>query len=460
MRKIFGIIILGIVLLSSCTEEFLDRQPEQSVATENAIIDVNSAQVALNGVYDELQHESTYARDYVIIGDLAADNTRMRPENSGRFLNIYDWNLTNQSGYITGPWNQFYDVINRANNVIMKTPEIETGDSLRKEQIVGEALMVRALAHFNLVTFFGQPYQHTEDASHLGIPILTEPADVDYSPTRNTVAEVYEQVITDLNDAMSKMNGQTTTPFYASKMGAAALLSRVHLYKHDYEMAKRYADTVINSGQYSLVSQENYIEGWSEESTSESIFSIKFTSVDNISVDMLGYMYLYSGYGDIIPTQDLMDLYDDKDIRNEWFYLADDEYIHTQKYPDGQTDNTPILRLSEMYLNKAEAEFQLGNEAAAREALNEIRTRAGLNPETGATGAILRDMIYEERRRELAFEGHHFWDLQRTSRDVVRDDVTKPSDPRVIEYGSHYYAYPIPQRELNVNQEIEQNPGW
>ena len=459
MRKIFGIIILGIVLLSSCTEEFLDRAPEQSVATEDAIVDVNSAQVALNGVYDELQAISLYARDYMIISDLATDNTRMRAENSGRFLNVYDWNLTEQSGYMSGPWNQAYDVINRANNVILKTPQIEIGDSAAKAQIVGEALMIRALTHFNLVNFFGQPYQYTTDASHLGVPILTEPAPVDYNPSRNTVAEVYTQVITDLEDAYDMMSASSNA-FYCSKYGAAALLSRVYLYMGDWTNAKAYAEEVIKDGSCCLLPEESYIAGWSEESTSESIFSIKFTETDNYSVDMLGYMYLNSGYGDVIPTQDIMDIYDDKDIRNEWFYLGADENIHIQKYPQGRTDNTPVLRLSEMYLNLAEAEYQLGNPEAARTALNMIRERAGLNPETGATGGILRGFIYDERRRELAFEGHHLWDLQRTSRDIVRDDVTKPSDPKVIEYGSHYYAYPIPRRELNVNPNIEQNPGW
>ena len=459
MRKIFGIIIAGIVLLSSCTEEFLDRAPEQSVATEDAIVDVNSAQVALNGVYDELQTVSLYGRDYMIIGDLAADNTRMRAENSGRFLNVYDWNLTEQTGYVAGPWNQWYDVINRANNVIQKTPQIQKGDSTAKVQIVGEALMIRALAHFGMVNFFAQPYQYTSDASHPGVPLLTEPAPVDYNPSRNTVAEVYAQVIEDLEVAYDNM-AASTNAFYASKYGAAALLSRVYLYMGDWTNAKAYAEEVIEDGGYTLVPQENYMTGWSEESTSESILSIKFTATDNLSVDMLGYMYLNSGYGDILPTQDIMDIYDEDDIRNGWFYMAEDENIHIQKYPQGQRDNTPVIRLSEMYLNLAEAEYRLENEPAARDALNMIRERAGLNPETGATGSVLRGFIYDERRRELAFEGHHFWDLQRTSRDVVRDDVTKPADPKVIEYGSHNYAYPIPRRELNVNPNIEQNPGW
>ena len=180
---------------------------------------------------------------------------------------------------------------------------------------------------------------------------------------------------------------------------------------------------------------------------------------------MLGYMYLKVGYGDVIPTTDLMSLYSATDLRQNWFYV-DGDYTYTSKYPGIEggkagVDNIPVTRLSEAYLNAAEANYELGNEDLARTQLDAIRQRADASaPASTETAGPLREKILLERRKELAYEGHRFWDLKRRGLNIERVDLTVPNATATVVAGSNDFAYPIPQIEIEVNSNIVPNPGY
>jgi hypothetical protein len=473
MKSIYKILMLIAVILSitACGDDFLDQTPQQSVDSDLAISTLADAKIALNGCYDAFQEETVLARDYYVVCDIASDNSKLRPENSGRFLSPYYWSMTATDGYVSDFWTDTYDAINRVNNILVKIDDLE-GDDAERARIKGEASGLRALGHLILVNYFAQAYN--ENPAGPGIPILTEPAGVDYEPSRNTIAEVYTQILADLEVADNNLN-YTSSNLYFSKGAAKVLKSRVYLYMNDWANAKAEAEELINSGAYSLapyelnpdektIAADYYVNAWALDNNDESIFSIGFTTVDNQSVDMLGYMYLKSGYGDAIPTTDLMDLYSDTDMRNYWFYV-DGDYTYTNKYPGLKSarpgvDNIPVARLSEAYLNAAEANYELGNETEALAQVNAILKRADAGSSYGSSGAALLSDILKERRKELAFEGHRFWDLKRRGLDIVRVDRTVENAAALIEAGSNDYAFPIPQIEINVNTNIVQNPGY
>jgi len=464
-------VLFAIAILFASCEDFLEKVPQQNLTTESAIAKYADAQVAVNGVYDALQSSNYYGRNFVVIGDVAADNVKISTSGSGRFLSEYNYSVVASNGDITSFWNIAYDAIDRANNVLAKIDGLSDGTEAQKNQLKGEALFLRALVHFDLVRFFAQPY-NCDDASvaenangaggHLGVPIMLV-SEIS-EPARNTVAEVYAQVIIDLTDAANLMTIAPASAGYASKWGAKALLARVYYYMNDWTNAATFATEVINSGSYSLVSNTEYIASWVLEFTSESIFSVIQTSTDYRSTNALGYIYLESGYGDALPMTDIMDLYESTDVRTGWFYVADDGGTYVKKYPghDGTDglDNTPVLRLSDLYLMRAYAYANgAGTDNQAIIDLDIIRMRA--DPSVAATvaaGEDLRNAILLERRKELAFEGHRKYDLVNAKKDIRRTDCTLVTCD--TPYPDFRFAYPIPQREMDVNDNMVQNKGY
>jgi hypothetical protein len=332
------------------------------------------------------------------------------------------------------------------------------------QQVMGEAYALRGLAYFDLVKMFAQHYTFTSGATHPGVPIVLE-SDVNNLPARNTVAEVYAQVISDLNTGISMMTETRNGAYMMSDEAAQAILSRVYLYMEDWSMAASMADAVINSGKYSLLQGDAFINMFATGGTSEAIFEIQNTDVDNRGSDSLGGMYRETGYGDYLPAKDLLDLIDPADIRWDWFredpnltgiYASHRVY----KWPTPQnTDNIPVVRLAEMYLNRAEARARSGQDAQAQADLNLIRQRGlATAPAVTATGQALLAEIAIERRIELGYEGHRIHDLMRNKQGIVRVDVT--GDVANMPYPCNFCILPIPQYETDVNPNMAQNTGY
>ncbi len=455
-----------MLFATSCGEEFLDLTPQQSIVNEDFLLTYSDFEAAIVGAYDQMQLADWYGRYLPLVADVMGEDVKQnssanRASEWAEYRGYADHFIPEEF------WAEIYEEINIVNSIINSDFEAPEAIATDFNQILGEAYAIRALAYFDLVRIFSQHYTYTADASHPGVPIVLE-FDLQSRPARSTVAEVYAQVISDFEQAISLMSITPSTSGTFSEAAAQALLSRVYLYMEDYDMAESYATQVISSGDYSLVPAESYATQFLDGNSSESIFEIVYTTVDNPGSDHLGGMYKATGYGDYLPSEDLLALMDENDIRSTLF-LEDENLggiygnIRVNKYPSSGsalgTDNIPVIRLSEVYLNRAEARAKSGDDTGAQEDLNTIRQRANSAAATvTATGDALITEILNERRVELCFEGHRLFDLTRNKLDMVRNDCT--SSVCEVDYPNDRFIFAIPNAEINVNANMTQNDGY
>ncbi|MBC9796147.1 RagB/SusD family nutrient uptake outer membrane protein [Sinomicrobium weinanense] len=459
--------LLIFACIASCSSDFLDIDPEQNVAAENVVTDVNTLQTALNGVYSKLQNSDYYGRSMYVIPELMADNLALSIRNTGRYIDYDGFVVNEEDSYANDLWNALYEVVVNATRAIEGGEKLEARSADQQaqiDQLVGEAYALRALAHFDLVRLFAQPYNFTTDAGHEGIPVINHSSENEVSPARNTVKEVYIQVNEDISAAISRISEDKKDGRFSS-YAVKALAARVYLYQEDYANAIAYSSEVIDSGEFSLVGNAGYTDLWAEEYNSESIFEIVNTIADNAGTNGLGHFFDPEGYADALATEELFALYESNDIRLSAITEgsktgAEDEALFVYKFPKGtiHDDNIRIFRLAEQYLIRAEAYARTGKDAQAQADLLAVTDRAtpGAAP-AGESGQALVDRILLERRKELAFEGHRLFDLNRNKKDVrmIQSD-------HVIEatYPNDKFILPIPLNELNANPNITQNPGY
>lgn len=466
-------LVLMLFILTSC-EDFLTQESRIS-PTEELVLSTYAGLVqATVGAYSPLYSSSWYGRDFVITADLKGGNAKLSPKSSGRFTLESAWSNTPSNTINT--WTSAYATIARANNVInalngFSEPGI-TQDSL--DNLKGECLFLRALAHFDLVRFYAQPY--SAGTNNMGVPVVlvTEMG----KPARNTVGEVYDQILADLLEAEEiikddqsqiHVTDNADARAWATKDAVRALLARVYLYMEDWQNAADYATMLINSPDYELYDATTYTtwdnDGvWGTDAASEIIFEV-YGSIGNASHgnwDVISYILSPDGYGDIGVSNDLQSLYEDGDIRKELVQTSESfpGGLWTLKYPGKagniREDNIPVLRLGEMYLIRAEALLNgatvLG--ATALGDYNDLREPLGLD---AAITVTLSD-IYEERRRELCFEGHELFDLARTQRGLSRTDYDGTVN-KDVPFPDNKWAMPIIQAEIDANENIVQNPN-
>lgn len=464
MKNKLNIIVLSVILvvIASCNvDNFLDEKPFDSLDQTVAFADPSLVNAAITGGYDLVSRVSYYGRDFIAASEAMADNIDIKPDNSGRFVSEYRYTTNNSDGDATGIFQRIYLVVSAANGIIENIDNCTTCTQTEIDEALGHAYALRAMAHFDAVRFFAFPY-NTTDASvapgangaggNLGVPYrLNTGTEL---PARDTVADNFANIISDLTTAeglFSTAGSPLGSRF--SKNAVRALLSRVYLYKEDYVNAKDYADLVIGSGIYTLVPNGSYAASWNGLGSSETIMQMAYSETDNLATGSLGYIYVDEGYGDLIPTAELLGLYSGTDVRNGWFRSLDVIYTYKFLGRDGQPglSDVPLIRLSEMYLNKAEAEYHLDNPGAAQDALDVVAQRAdaALADNVNSGAALLNDIL-TERRKELAFEGHRLFDVNRNMLDMNRV-------PGNVTYPDCLTIYPIPVDETNVNENMDQN---
>lgn len=446
--KTLGMGLLAAGLLAACDSP-LDTNPSDSVPADEALNTPQKLGVAVNGLYDAFQDNGIdFNRNLLIYPELYADNldffdtyvTDQEVEN-------HDVNATN--GGVGGLWRGAYDGINRANEVLAAIPDVDDLDPDDADQYRGEALFVRAYMYFVLAEFFG------------GVPLVETPTRSIPTPDqaeveRATLAQTYALVERDLREARSLL-GDPLYPGRAGYYAATALLARANLYAGDYADAYAYSDEVIRSNEYSLVS--DYAANWRNKNGPESILEVQYTVNDPSSFS--GWLNPQGRFS-FSPSQTLMAAYDSVgDVERYNFVVQEDARgaVYTGKYfrIESSDDNYILLRLAEQYLIRSEAAARLNLLAQARQDINVIRNRAGLGdlPATVDTPNEILLANLEERHRELALEGHRFFDLRRM-RDI----------PQVNGYLASMYdgefrlLFPIPQTELDANQLLTQNPGY
>lgn len=444
---------LAIMILNACSNKMDDVFPSDQIntgslgETTDGIINVTNGnyalfkdQVIFNGFIDD---NNQYLRQYFQMSTFAADNIVCGQKTEDPLY--YSFTLTHSPDQANSRffWYISYKIINGANTVIEIINDNGADDELT-EQLLGENYFLRALMHFNLLKFYGKPYTYDNPNSNLGV-ILRESTQEDGDKARATVQEGYDFVISDLMMAASLMNTPRGVE-YASKEAAYALLSRVYLYMEDHSRTIAYADSVINSGRFNLETADSYPTYFPNAiSRQETIFLIAFTPSDNRgkfgSIASMLYSDGNSGWGEEYASQSLRDLMDDhlEDVRWSYIDTAYSEdgsvrqkngievyYITKFSFQDGDPNlSSPVMfRLAEMYLNRAEAYAKQGNDAAALNDVNEIRKNRGLENalyNTVPSGSTILDVVLNERRIELVFEGYRNTDVYRNKKDMIRE---------------------------------------
>lgn len=450
-----------LLSLASCQKSFLELAPPTSLTPEYALASEADLQVALRGAYAGLKSTNLYGRTLPVLGDMIADNTYQSVQNTNRYtaFNLYNYTVTD--GDVAGIWNSSYSVILRANNIINS----KIADNANILQYKGEAYAIRALAYFNLVRYFATPY--TKDPSALGVPVVTT-YNPDLKPGRNTVNEVYSQINKDLTQAFALMTKFTNSSQF-SKYAAKALQAKVYLAMGDMTNAKAAAlDVIANSG-FTPVTAAAHTGYWAgvapRTDRVETLFEVSFDAVANNAFDALAYIYLQSAnYGDLLCSSELYAQFNAADVRRSLYSTGTrgglaSTFVNKFTSFTGDHTDTKVVRMSEMYLIAAEASYP-SNTADALRYVNEVTSRRGA-PAIASSGAALFEDIILERRKELAFEGERYLDMQRLQRNITRS-TDYPASARSLEFTNFRRLMPIPQGELDANATIktQQNPGW
>ena len=493
MRNSIKTISLFLVFTSlfSC-KKFLDIKPEQQLINDSAMTTIKDLKAVLDGAYDGLQSASVAGGDVTAFSDLMSDDFDVLPNKLGNFgtSEIYNGQTSVQIGALSEIWKQSYGVINRVNNVIktidsgtIKGEEFENNKNIFK----GECLFIRAYCNYNLLQLFALPYNVDSKGGNTqaGIVLRSEPTlngPAGLSKARASVEESYAAVINDLNESFNLLNaaGRKTSIDRVSAMAAKAMLARVNFITGNYAAAVSVANEVINSNQYKLANEDGkdstkivkiYVTTGNSvvnyNGKPEVIWQLVNTSEDN-SGSLFGY-YSTNSYmrikNDIINSIDTLD---DRIVRNtsggtvsgqstlSEFFSSDLWYVSKYNKVTGVNFNSNVilLRLSEMYLIKAEAAALAANAVSseALDAFNKLKLRNyGIGSYTPETTNDLNDFLSKirfDRRIEMMGENGDRYAQLRRLKLPLRD-------------GSNNYAkylFKIPQEEMASNDLIEQNP--
>lgn len=457
LNKIFMALLIGVIA-TGC-DDLLELEPQASISDVVALSTPGNVQTALVGGYAALTGGNTWAGSYIYLTDIYAVPVNEVYFN-GTFIaprEVNDKAILTTNGNVSGYWSESYNVINRANNVLGAL-DVFGNDASGAAKAEAEAKFLRAAAYYNLITVFGKAYNDGNPSNNPGVPLVLTPTrvvDESLQVPRNSVAEVYAQIISDLEDAKAGLPADNG--FFANTYVASAMLARVHLVMGNYAAAGAEADRVISSGRYALFDdiRSNYTR---TSNGSETIFAVQNTATEFSNSMAVFYAPTPYGRADIQVLDLHLENYEPGDERATLFTITGRgrmtmKYASTDPSVDPRRTNITLIRLAEMHLIRAEASVRTGTNVggvAAVDEINAIRARVGLSPLASVT---LADVL-KERRNELMFEGLLLTDLKRlqgTTQSLTRQSIPWNDDALV---------FPIPDREMNVNESLTQNPGY
>lgn len=452
MKKIFFPLALtaGLtaVLLSGCGKR-LDVAPVNSLPAETALNNSNDVETLLKGGYELAGDQYLYGGGFQYYSDFLGDNGEI--QFGGTFnqpKEIFNKRILVNNTFVSFTWVNAYRAINVANTVIGSIGKVT---ATKSDAVAGGAKFLRGSLYFDLVRLYAKAWNDGTPASNPGVVLVLAPTNttdpsnaltVTGQAKRNSVAEVYAQVIKDLQDAERQL--PASNGVFAGSAAASAMLSRVYLQQGRYADAAAEANKVIQAGTFTLVS--NYADEFANKAnTSESIFDIQLTTQSG--TNDLNTFYSSNGRGDVAVLDSHLALYDPADDRLNLFDTSNGpDAALTLKF-DNIHGNIHLIRLAEMYLTRAEGNFRAGTTVGATPLadVNRVRTRAGLPDLTTLT----LPAILSERHLELAFEGFLLHDLKRNASSVGS-----------LPYNSPRLILPIPQRERDLNPNLQQNDGY
>ncbi len=559
-RTLYLIVVLGMMLgFTSCK---MDYYPSDEQSSD--VIIKESSSTIMDGCYALLKDEieylgwpsgNSYCRHFFQMAEFPADNICLSGKSTDPLFQATTYTMTDNLQNVGTLWMVGYKIISMANTLIEGADESKAED----KQVLGEAYFMRALIHLNMVTLFAKPYSFGRD--NIGVPLMT--SNQATTIKRNSVGEVYDQIVADLKKASELMGKSRGNAGYASKEAALGLLSRVYLYMEDYNNCVKTVDDMLNGAAPEDMLEPNIADYFKNAKTSkETLFCIAHETTEDRAQSAIGSMYNGDGggWGEIYPSFSLLNLYDrypmDKRytafihpqygedeapsedlsvfiprgeagseekrdiqlctaiydsvakvytfksegvdytvekrlIQGEYYeyhvnYDSEDRTVlllpdnmdmrSPGNYPKffstkfGYQDGSPtlsspvVLRWAEVILNRAEAYAHLNKDKEAFDDVNVIRDRAGIPPAgrfstTDMHGyANALDIVLDERRLELAFEGHRMFDVYRNKRNMDRRYPGLHSW-KIVKYDEPHIQYPIPYAEWTVSG-IPQNPEY
>jgi hypothetical protein len=502
MKNIKYLLFMLVSLNFTSCSDYIDNDITGKQNLDNYYSNFDECNKAIIGAYASLSPQDWWEIDFFwMVGDVCSDDAFKGNTNEGDqrdFGNLANFNITPSNEWLDSKWRYTYQGIFRCNLAIDRIPKAPISTE-QIQLLVAEAKFLRAIYYFELVKNWG------------GVPLLTEAISVsEANLSRATEAEIWMQIEKDLTESKDflPLKSQVTADNIgrATKGAAYAYLAKAAIYQLKYLEAQDWANEVINSSQYNL--NDSFDKVWSVQNPNGngSIFEIQ-NSYNELydsgsALCVLSRSRADGGWGFCTPSSNL-DNFMGNDPRREYTIIKQGDYVD-EEHPSYDTDPTQnmsgrinrkyylsmedrpeksehtrsplnhiLFRYADLLLLHAEAAYYNGDESTALTSLNKVRTRVGLE-DVVATGQQLIDAIFNERRMELAMEGHRYYDLKRSNRlsDAMESFLNYNLNESTDIYdagndeGKYYNAsihslFPIPQSEINLSQgKITQNPGY
>ena len=470
-NKFLYLALAGTVLATGCSKE-LEQNDPGAVSEANAFQTIEHVQKGLNAVIGSY---GTYVND-IYKAALVSDEAKIGAGNGGQGLLTFRYQYSSDAttgGDVTAGYSSYYGLIDNANRVL-KYVDVVSGNvtQARRDEIRGQLLGMRGLAHFSLLQSFAKAYDPSE---RLGVAIVLESNPAGRS-ARNTMAESVAAIEKDLADAKALLPAVSGTSAFSdtvlNRINIAAYQARIALWKRDYPAAITFANEVINSGIKPLVSDADFAGIWNDLGSdtkygiNETLFRIRFPNSSS-----LGALWTTTAGGLIYvaPSDKLVSTMDSSDIRRTAFIGTDgDGNNYVNKYytssRGGRVVDLKAIRTAEVYLIRAEAYARQStpNVTAGAADLNFVRSKriTGYTDETFASASDLANAVVEERFKELCFEGLRFFDLKRLGLPVQRNSTDASPEWQTLAASSYRFVFPIPNAAILANPNMEQNAGY
>ncbi|MET3113154.1 hypothetical protein AAKU52_000875 [Pedobacter sp. CG_S7] len=490
-----------LLAVTSCEKSFLELSDPTKKSADKFYKNEQEVEQAVNGAYSSLQD---HVNSQYIFAEMTSDNTsiQLNPSDRGQTDRVEAfefWNVTSTNVNIADLYNQSYNALYNINFALLKLQDVPGISEKKKKQFQGELQFIRAYYYFNLVRYFGPVVLMTEP--------LANSSDA-FKTIRSKEEVIYSQIISDLTDAATKLPAKseyaTAENGRASKGAALGLLGKVYLTVKDYPKAESTLKEVLTLG-YSLISDYSALFDPARKNNSESLFEVQYQGGNNLG-EWSSFVYAFAPRGSEgavtgfstsrpqgwnVPTRSIIDEFEPGDLRKavslkEGYTNSKEEFIgipFVNKYNhphtiDGRTDdNWPVLRYADVLLMLAEVINEQAGPGNAYQYINQVRTRAGLESLNALGKEDFRAAIRHERRVELAFENDRWFDLKRSltiaqltalmnahgQAEKARPTVDRGGvsfSPNDYKFDAYEALFPIPNRQLFLNKNLIQNPGY
>lgn len=490
MKNIKYIIASLVVLtvINSCDRE-LEQTSPQKVLTDNSFADLAAFQSAEYAAYDAMKNSGYFSGDTNQMGvvDEISDNLVISPLGRQTNFLAYNWNVSATIGSVTNLFIAGYQTISYANLPLKYINNLPDGTA--KNDIIAQSRAIRAMVHFDLVRAYCKiPTQSGDANASMGIDYETTFDPVGSSEGRKlTVAQVYDKIIEDLIFALDNITTSTSNVGRLNKSAILGLLSRVYLYKGDYQNAVNYGQQLVAASP-NVGTLSSFPSIWSSNNTDGVLFKILNSTTEGVTTGVVYQQGATATAGNIkaeyVVPKSVYNLFATNDIRK-------DSYMRQSTYTSGNSTlnansvikwavntgvtGTPLnvvevkyLRTAEVYLNVAESAYKIGNETLANSLLNTLKAQRYNNYiSVTLTGTALWNEIMLQRRLELAFENDRFYTLKRLGLGLQRsgeganfDGTGVPAVTQSVPASDYRWQWPIPQSSINKDPALPQNQGY